>query len=119
MNVKFQYFSEYVEATNLNVLTKNLSSFMSYFETQVCITCGNLSSLCTQQNRSLSLLSPSSIIVYFMRQLSNWCKWASNFKNSLIQLFRLFKNSCEINIWAIKIIIRKHSDLHLENSFFG
>ena len=119
MNVKFEYFSEYFEATNLSVVTKNLSNFMSYFETQVCIMCGNISSLCTQQTRSLSLLSPSSVIVYFRRQLSNWRKWASNFKNSLIQLFRPFINSCEINIWAIKIIIRKHSYLHLERLVFG
>ena len=52
MNVKFEYFSENVEATNLSVVTKNLNYFMLCVETQVCLMCGNLSSLCTQQTTS-------------------------------------------------------------------
>jgi len=55
---------------------------MSNVGTQVCIMCGNLSSLCTQQT-VISLLSPRSVIVYFLPQLSNWCKCVSNFKKSL------------------------------------
>ena len=51
LNVNFEYFSEYVEATNLSVVNKNLSYFMLYDETRVCIMCGNLSSLYTEQTR--------------------------------------------------------------------
>jgi len=62
-----------------------------------------------------------------MRQLSNWCKWASNFKNSLIKLFRLFKKPREINvevirnsaIWQFGNIWKSHSDLHVERLVFG